>query len=111
MNIFLKKDMVGIEAQLAKRQQLLRRQATLRLERRLADLAVPGLGAAYGGRPVLGWLLAVAGVGGASVACLWLPAYVSPALMTVPVWPLEAAAALLWAAAVAAAQLLRVEWR
>ncbi len=111
VNIFLKKDMVGIEAQLAKRQQLLRRQAALRFERRLADLAVPGLGAAHGGRPVLGWLLAVLGVGGATAACLWLPAYVSPALMTVPVWPLEAALALLWAVAVGAAQFLRAEWR
>jgi tetratricopeptide (TPR) repeat protein len=111
VNIFLKKDMVGIDAQLAKRRQLLRRQASLRLERRLADLVVPGLGAGYGGRPVLGWLLAVVGVGGATAACLWLPAYVSPALMAVPVWPLEAAFALLWGAAIAAAQLLRVEWR
>jgi tetratricopeptide (TPR) repeat protein len=111
VNIFLKKDMVGIEAQLAKRQQLLRRQTALRVERRLADLAVPGLGAAYGGRPLLGWMLAMIGVGGATAAWLWLPAYVSPALMRVPVWPLEAAAALLWAAAVAAAQFLRVEWR
>ena len=111
VNIFLKKDMVGIEAQLAKRQQLVRRQATLRLERRLADLVVPGLGAAYGGKPVLGWLLAAAGVGGATAACLWLPAYVAPALMMVPLWPLEAASLLLWAAAVAAAQLLPVEWR
>ena len=111
VNIFLKKDMVGIEAQLAKRQQLVRRHAALRLERRLADLVVPGLGAGFGGRPFLGWLLAVAGVGGASAACLWLPQYVAPALMAAPVWPLEAAFALMWAAAVVAAQLLRVEWR
>ena len=111
VNIFLKKDMVGIEAQLAKRQQLLRRQAALRLERRLADLVVPGLGAAYGGRPVLGWLLAVAGVGSATAICLWLPEYVSPALMAAPVWPLETALALLWAATVVAAQFLRAEWR
>ncbi len=111
VNIFLKKDMVGIEAQLAKRRQLLHRQAALRLERRVADLAVPGLGAGYGGRPFAGWLLAAAGVGGATAAFLWLPAFVAPALAAVPLWPLQIAFTLAWAAALVAAQLLRVEWR
>ena len=111
VNIFLKKDMVGIDAQLAKRQQLGRRQAVLRVERRIADLLLPGLGPAFGGQPLLGWVLVTAAIVGAAAAFLWLPAFVGPALMAAPVWPLEIASALLWAAAVVAAQLLQVEWR
>ena len=111
VNIFLKKDMVGIDAQLAKRQQLGRRRAVLRVERRIADLLLPGLGPAFGGQPLLGWVLAAGAIVGAAAAFLWLPAFVGPALMAAPVWPLEIAAALVWAAAVFAAQLLPVEWR
>ncbi len=111
VNIFLKKDMVGIDAQLAKRQQLGRRRAVLRVERRIADLLLPGLGPAFGGQPLLGWVLVAGAIVGAAAAFLWLPAFVGPALMAAPVWPLEIAAALVWAAAVFAAQLLPVEWR
>ena len=111
INIFLKKDMVGLEAQLAKRQQLARRQSWLKVERRIADLLLPGIGVAWGGRPILGSLLAVLAVVSAASAFIWLPAFVSPALMTLPMWPLEAFFGSVWAAAALVAQLLPGEWR
>jgi hypothetical protein len=42
---------------------------------------------------------------------LWLPAFISPALMATSVWPLEALFAGIWAAVAVVAQLLPVEWR
>ncbi len=111
INIFLKKDMVGLEAQLSKRQQLARRQRRLALERRLADLLLPGLGASWAGRPLAGCLLATAAIGGAATAFVWLPAFVSPALMAIPMWPLEALGGAVWAAALLVAQLIPGEWR
>jgi len=111
INIFLKKDMVGIDAQLAKRQQLARRQRWLRLERRVADLVLPGLGVTWGGRPVVGSLLAVVAFLAVAVGLLWLPVFVSPALMGVPLWPLLALAASVWASAAVVAQLIPGEWR
>ena len=111
INIFLKKDMVGLEAQVAKRQQLARRQSRLKAERRVADLLLPGLGVAWAGRPLVGALLALVAVASAAVAFVWLPVFVSPALMTIPMWPLEVLFGSVWAAAAVAAQLLPGEWR
>ncbi len=111
INIFLKKDMVGIDAQLAKRQQLARRQRLLGVERRVTDVILPGLGVAWSGRPVVGGLLAAATVIAVSAGVVWLPAYVSPALMGVPLWPLTALAGAVWVAAIVVAQLIPGEWR
>jgi cytochrome c-type biogenesis protein CcmH/NrfG len=112
INIFLKKDMVGIDAQLAKRRQLARHQRWLRFERRIADLALPGLGVAWAGSPVLGWLLAVVAFAAGSAGFVWLPIYVSPALMGVPMWPLMTLCGLVWASTAVVAQLLLPgEWR
>ena len=111
INIFLKKDMVGIDAQLAKRHQLARRQRLLRFERRVADLALPGLGVAWAGRPVLGLCLGIPAFGAAAAGLVWLPAFVSPALMGVPMWPLMALCGLAWTSAAMVAQLIPGEWR
>jgi hypothetical protein len=111
INIFLKKDMVGIEAQLAKRQQLTRRLFWLRLERRVSDLLLPGVGVGFGGRPMLGGVLVLVATVSAALVVLWLPAFISPALMAMPVWPVKVLFAGTWVASAVVAQLLPVEWR
>lgn len=111
INIFLKKDMVGIEAQLAKRQQLTRRHFWLRAERRISDLLLPGVGVGFGGRPVLGGALVLLALLSAALVLVWLPAFISPALMATPIWPLRMLFGGIWAAAAVVAQLLPVEWR
>ena len=111
INIFLKKDMVGLEAQFAKRQQLARRQRWLGFERRLVDLVLPGLGVVWAGRPVLGFALAAVAFAAAASALVWLPIFAGPALMMVPMWPLEAICGLVWASVALVAQLLPGEWR
>jgi tetratricopeptide (TPR) repeat protein len=111
INIFLKKDMVGIEAQLAKRQQLARRLFWLRLERRVSDLLLPGIGVGFGGRPMLGGVLVLLALLSAMLVLVWLPAFISPALMATPIWPLKMLFSAIWVAAAVVAQLLPVEWR
>jgi hypothetical protein len=111
INIFLKKDMVGIEAQIAKRQQLARRQLWSRVERRVSDLLLPGLGLGFGGRPVLGGALMVVALACSIVGLAWLPPFISPALMDTSAWPLEALVGAIWVSAAVTAQLLPVEWR
>ncbi len=111
INIFLKKDMVGIEAQLAKRQQLTRRLFWLRLERRVSDLLLPGVGIGFGGRPLLGGALVLLVLVSAMLALVWLPAFISPALMAIQIWPLKMLFGAIWVAAAVVAQLTPVEWR
>jgi tetratricopeptide (TPR) repeat protein len=111
INIFLKKDMVGIDAQIAKRQQLARRQFWLRVERRVADVLLPGLGCGFAGRPLLGGALATAALACSITALVWVPGFISPALMDTPAWPLGLLAGVVWLAAAVTAQLLPVEWR
>ena len=106
VNIFLKKDMVSIEAQLAKRRQVDRHQIAKRLERRLGDLLLPGLGLGFSGRPIAGAALAVVALAAAAAALLWLPVFVAPALMFSPVWPFQAAIGAVWLAALVTAQLV-----
>jgi tetratricopeptide (TPR) repeat protein len=106
VNIFLKKDTVSIDAQVAKRRQVDRHRLALRLERRLGDLLLPGLGLGASGRPVVGAALAALALLTSSAAALWLPVFVGPALMFSPVWPLQAAIGAVWAAVMAAAQLI-----
>jgi tetratricopeptide (TPR) repeat protein len=111
INIFLQKDMVGIEAQLAKRQQLTRRLFWLRVERRVSDLLLPGVGVGFGGRPMLGGVLVVVALLSSMLVLLWLPAFISPALMATSVWPLKALFTGVWVASAVVAQVLPVEWR
>lgn len=110
-NIFLKKDMVAIDVQLAKRRQLARRRIGLSLERRVADLLLPGLGLLFHGRPRLGLLLAALSVGAIALGALWFPLYVSPALLQVSIWPVSVLAGAVFTAALAAAHLARTEAR
>lgn len=106
INIFLKKDMVGIEAQVAKRRQVGRHQLGLRLERRLGDLLLPGLGLGFSGRPILGAGLGVVALVCATAALFWLPVFVGPALMYTEIWPLQAVFGALWLLALATAQAI-----
>ena len=111
VNIFLKKDTVGIDAQLAKKRQVARHSLLLRLERRGGDLLLPGLGLAFSGRPMLGTALAVAAAPCAVAALLWLPRFVGPALMHTPIWPLQAVSGSLWLALCAIAHAVPAERR
>ncbi len=111
VNIFLKKDMVAIEAQMAKRRQLGRFQRAQWVERRAADLLVPGLGLMQGGRLVLGGAFVAVSLVALTLAVVWLPRHVAPALMQTSVWPLEAIPLLAWAAALVAAQFVPSERR
>jgi tetratricopeptide (TPR) repeat protein len=111
INIFLRKDMVGIEAQLAKRQQLGRRLFWLRAERRVSDLVLPGTGVGFGGRPLLGGVLVLLALLSAMLVLVWLPGFISPALMATPIWPLKWFFTGIWVASAVVAQLLPVEWR
>ncbi len=111
VNIFLKKDMVGIEAQIAKRQQLSRRLLWTRVERRVSDVLLPGLGVGFAGRPLLGGLLALLALASVMVALAWLPAFITPALMNAPAWPVYGLSAAVWLSVALIAQLLPLEWR
>jgi tetratricopeptide (TPR) repeat protein len=111
VNIFLKKDMVAIEAQMAKRRQLGRFQRARWVERRAADLLVPGLGLMQGGRFALGAALVAVSLVALTLAMVWLPRYLAPALMGASVWPLEAIPLLAWAAALVSAQFVPSERR
>ena len=106
INIFLKKDMVAIEAQVAKRRQLSRRHVLLELERRIADLLLPGLGLAFSGRPLVGSAVALAAGSLAAAGSLWLPRFMAPVLLQSGVGPLTWACALGWLAAAVVAQVL-----
>jgi len=104
VNIFLKKDSVGIESQIAKRRQVARHQLTLRLQRRLGDLVLPGLGLAFAGRPLIGAAIGAVALLCTTVALVWLPLFVAPALMHAPVWTLQGVFGAIWFVAMAAAQ-------
>ena len=110
-NIFLKKDMVAIDVQLAKRRQLARRRVALTLERRVADLLLPGLGLLFSGRPHLGLFLMIVSAAAITLGALWFPLFVSPALVQVSLWPVSGVAAAVFAATLATAQLARTEAR
>jgi hypothetical protein len=105
VNIFLKKDMVAIDAQLAKRRQLARRQFGLAAERRILDLVAPGVGLWWSGHQALGLAVAVVSTSAAAAVLLWLPLFGAPATLFSPFWPLQAAAAAVWLLAAVFAQL------
>jgi tetratricopeptide (TPR) repeat protein len=109
VNIFLKKDMVPIDTQMAKRRQLARRRVFRMIESRLSDVLLPGLGLSLAGRALLGVTLALVAIVSASLAFVWLPRFIAPALMNVSLWPLELLLGLLWLAALVAAQLVPAE--
>ena len=111
INIFLKKDMVAIDAQLAKRKQLASRQAWLGAERRVADLLLPGLGLAFSGRPFIGAALASVTLAAVAVGVVWLPRYLAPALLSTSLWPLELLCVAAWIGMAALAQFVPVEPR
>lgn len=106
VNIFLKKDMVAIETQLAKRTQLGRRQVLLGIESRALDVLLPGLGLAGTGRVWGSLLLVPLSVLSAAVGAIWLPYFVGPSLAHAPVWPLAGLVLAVWAGCVVAAQVL-----
>lgn len=106
VNIFLKKDMVAAETQMAKRAQLARRQSALQLESRVVDLLVPGLGLAARGVVWPAVALVPAATVGAALGALWAPLFVAPALIHQSAWALAAPGLALWAACLVAAQLL-----
>lgn len=109
VNIFLRKDMVAIEAQVSKRKQVARHNRLRTFERRLFDLVLPGTGLASVGRPALGALLSLCVLVSASVALSWLPHYLSPLLLDAWIVPLQVVGGLVWLGAVVAAQLVAVE--
>ncbi len=106
INIFLKKDMVAIETQLSKRNQLNRRQMLLGVEDRALDVLLPGLGLADSGRTLAPLLLVPISVGALALGAIWLPVFVGPALAHAPVWPLAGPLLAVWAACMVAAQVL-----
>ncbi|NCO69191.1 MAG: hypothetical protein GW878_01530 [Acidobacteria bacterium] len=104
VNIFLKKDMVAIETQMAKRRQLGRRTTLLRIERRIADFVLPGLGLSFAGQPVAGAALIIVAMLAMTATLFWLPVYLLPGLMA---WDFDFARlvpATAWLAALAVAQ-------
>jgi len=111
VNIFLKKDMVAIDAQLAKRRQLARRQLLLSAERRVLDLLCPGVGLWWSGRRLAGFAVAVVALAAMAAALLWLPRFCAPVALFAGVWPLQAAAAAAWLGAVVAAQVVEAPRR
>lgn len=104
VNIFLKKDMVAIDAQLAKRRQLARRQLLLTVERRVVDVICPGVGLWWSGRRLVGFSVAVVALVAAAAALVWLPRFCAPVALFASVWPLQVVAAMAWLAAVVVAQ-------
>lgn len=108
VNIFLRKDMVAIDTQVAKRQQVARYQRRQDYERRAYDVLLPGAGIALAGRPLLGTLLALSAVAGAGAASFWLPHFLAPLLLGASLLPLQLVGWTAWAAAVVVAQLVPV---
>jgi len=107
VNIFLKKDMVAIETQMAKRAQLGRRQTLLAWESRLVDVVVPGLGLATTGAVWPAVVLAPLAVLGAAIGAIWIPLLVAPALALSPVWLPALPGLALWAACLVTVQVLK----
>jgi len=111
VNIFLKKDMVAIDAQLAKRRQLARRQLGLAVERRVFDLLVPGVGLWWSGRRLAALATAPLALGAAAAVLFWLPRVCGPVALFAATWPLQVLAAGVWAGTLLVAQLLSRERR
>jgi hypothetical protein len=82
------------------------RQRWLAVERRLADLLLPGLGLAHSGHGMLALPLLLVGALCFGSALIWLPHFIGPALMAAPIWPLQAVCGVVWLIAEATSQLI-----
>jgi hypothetical protein len=109
INIFLRKDMVAVDAQVAKRRQVIRYQRWLGLERRVADTLLPGSGLSVEGRPLLGFFLLTVAALCAATCLWWLPSFLSPALLNVTLLPFRLLAGAGWLAALVVAHFLPAE--
>ncbi len=109
VNIFLKRDMVAPELQIAKQQQLARRQRWLWWRRRIADTLLPGLGLALAGRPLLGVLHLVPAAFLSLAGLIWLPGFVQPLLLHTSMAPIKVLTWVLWALPLVSAQRVRTE--
>lgn len=105
INIFLKRDMVAPELQIAKHRQLQRRRLLHRTLRRVADVFVPGLGHALYGRALLGTVLMVPAAFLSVAAAFWLPAFVEPLTLQADLTPIRLLFVLLWLGLLAFVQL------
>lgn len=104
VNIFLKRDMVAPELQIAKHRQLQRRRIVRQALRRIADAFVPGFGQALYGRPLLGTALALPAALLSLAATLWVPVFVQPVALQTDLAPIRRLLAVLWLALLAFAQ-------
>ncbi len=105
VNIFLKRDMVAPELQIAKHRQLERRQALHGALRRLLDLVLPGFGQAFYGRPVVGTAVMLPAALLAATTVVWLPHFVQPLLLQADLVPIRVPLAMLWLALLTFVQL------
>jgi hypothetical protein len=110
VNIFLKKDMVAIEMQLAKRRQLAARHKLHVFKVRALDLLLPGIGLTVSGKPLSGLPLALVSLLSCA-ALVWFSLFLGPALLHVTMWPMGALCVLCWLAAAVTAQVLPRERR
>ncbi|MFN3414514.1 MAG: hypothetical protein ACK42L_10700, partial [Thermoanaerobaculum sp.] len=107
VNIFLKRDMVAPELQIAKHRQLRRRQILHQALRRFLDFFLPGFGQAFYGRPLVGVILMIPAAFLLTAATLWLPHFVQPLVLQAELLPIRVFLALLWLALLVFAQLQR----
>lgn len=107
VNIFLKRDMVAPELQIAKHKQLQRRHILQQAFRRLLDVFLPGFGQAFYGRPMLGVTVVIPAGLLAATTVVWLPHFVQPLLLQVDLVPVRVFLALIWFALLVFAQLKR----
>lgn len=107
VNIFLKRDMVAPELQIAKHRQLRRRQIVHQTLRRFFDFFLPGFGQAFYGRPLVGVLLMIPAAFLLTASTLWLPHFVQPLVLQAELLPIRVFLALLWLALLVFAQLQR----
>ncbi|MGQ9495596.1 MAG: tetratricopeptide repeat protein [Thermoanaerobaculaceae bacterium] len=107
VNIFLRRDMVAPELQMAKQKQLARREKLLRLRRRLSDTLLPGFGLLLEGRHLLGMMLLLSSSVLMLMATFWLPGMVGPLMLHCLLWPIQAFLAVLWLVLFVMAQLAK----
>ncbi|MCS7182400.1 MAG: hypothetical protein NZ869_04745 [Thermoanaerobaculum sp.] len=104
VNIFLKRDMVAPELQIAKQRQVQRRQAWHRTWQRIINALLPGFGHALYGRPVLGTAVAAVACALALVALVGLPDFIQPLAAMTDLTPLRWMCAVGWTGLLVAAQ-------
>lgn len=107
VNIFLRRDMVPPELQLAKQKQLARREKLLRLRRRLADVLLPGFGLLLEGRHFPGMILLLSSSVLMLMATFWLPKIVRPLMLHSPLRPFQLFLAAAWLLLLVTAQLTK----